>query len=193
MYDFLEGEVAGRTAARLVLAVGGVGYELLVPLASSFPASGRVRVWTHLVVREDSHQLYGFREAATRDIFRALLTVTGVGPKVALALLSGLTRDELVAAIVAGDADKLTTAKGVGRRTADQILLDLRDKQLALQGGEHADAPAAPARRRELEDAITALVSIGYSEKEARKQVERAAKQVDPANLEKLVRAALQG
>ncbi len=192
MYDFLDGEVAGRSAARVVLDVRGVGYEVLVPPGASFPSSGRLRLWTHLVVREDSHSLYGFRDEATRDMFRALLGVTGVGPKVALAVLSGLSSDELVAAVVAGDAKRLTKVKGVGQKTAEQILLDLRGKAAMLSGGGSAQAPAArgPAQ---LEDAVTALISIGYSEKDARKQVERASKTVDPANLELLVRTALQG
>lgn len=193
MYDFLEGQVAGRSAARLVLDVHGVGYELSVPLSSSFPASGPLKVWTHLVVREDSHQIYAFRDAATRDAFRALLTVGGVGPKVALAVLSGLTRSELSAAIVSGDVARLTSVRGVGRRIADQILLDLRDKAASLGAEPSGSVAASRDKREQLEDAVTALVSIGYSEKDARKQVERAAKQVDPSDLEQLVRAALQG
>ena len=82
MYDYLEGRIAARTAARLVLDVGGVGYDLAVPLGAGFEDAGEAKVWTHFVVREDSHQLYGFRDAATRDLFRALLTVNGVGPRV---------------------------------------------------------------------------------------------------------------
>jgi holliday junction DNA helicase RuvA len=195
VYEFLEGQVAGRTAARLVLDVHGVGYELYVPLAASFPASGTIRVWTHLVVREDSQQLFGFRDAATRDVFRALLTVSGVGPKVALAVLSGLSREDLLAALSAGDVARLTTVRGVGRKTAEQILLDLRDKVAVLQSPEAGAPPAARSaneRRRQVEDAVAALISIGYSEKEARKQVERASREVDASDLELLVRTALQ-
>ncbi len=192
MYDFLEGQVAGRSPTRLVLDVGGVGYEVLVPPGMAFPARERLRVWTHLAVREDSHTLYGFPDEATRDLFRALLGVTGVGPKVALAVLSGLPAAELVAALVAGDSKPLVRVKGIGQRTADQILLDLRGKAARL-----APAGAAPAKPAStevaLEDAITALISIGYSEKDARKQVERAAKSVPATDLERLVRTALQG
>lgn len=192
MYDFLEGQVAGRSPTRLVLDVGGVGYEVLVPPGMAFPTRERLRVWTHLAVREDSHTLYGFPDEATRDLFRALLGVTGVGPKVALAVLSGLPAAELVAALVAGDSKPLVRVKGIGQRTADQILLDLRGKAARL-----APAGAAPAKPAStevaLEDAITALISIGYSEKDARKQVERAAKSVPATDLERLVRTALQG
>lgn len=191
MYDFIEGQVALRAAGRIVLDVVGVGYDVSTPLNATFPTSGRIRVWTHLVVREDAHQLFGFPDAGARDVFRALLTVSGVGPKVALAVLSGIDRDELVEAILAGDVARLTRVRGVGRKTAEQILLDLRQKAVALRSG----TPSRPAERRDkaLEDAVAALVSIGFSDKEARKQVERAAQSVDPSDLDQLVRAALAG
>jgi len=206
VYEYLEGELASRSAARLVVDVGGVGYELSVPIGASFPALGpgngrhasRVRVWTHLVVREDSHQLYGFPDLGTRELFRLLLTVSGVGPRVALGVLSGLTREELIAAIQAGDLARLTRVRGVGKKTAEQILLDLRDQAALLAGGEDAEEERGelvphrgPSLRGRQEDATRALVSIGYSEKDARKQVERAAQQVDARDLELLVRTAL--
>ena len=195
MFEFIEGQIAGRSAARLVIDVGGVGYDLLVPLNSRFPPTGRLRVFTHFVVREDSQQIYGFADAPTRDMFRALLTVSGVGPKVALAVLSGLSRDELLTAILANDVAALTTVRGVGRKTAEQIMLDLRNKAVALRAGSEGTATTrTDAKLRErLEDAVTALISIGYSEKEARKQIERAAAKVKSDDVEQLVRAALQG
>lgn len=192
MYDFLEGQVAGRSPTRLVLDVGGVGYELLVPPGASFPARERLRVWTHLVVRDDSHTLFGFPDESTRDLFRALLGVRGVGPKIALAVLSGMQANDLVAAIIAGDPKPIVRVKGVGQRIADQILLDLRGKAARLAPA--GSAPARPTTDEDaLEDAVTALISIGYSEKDARKQIERAAKSVPVTDLERLVRAALQG
>ena len=196
MYEFLEGEVAARTPGRLVLDVRGVGYELSVPLGAAFPDSGRFRVWTHFVVREDAHVLCGFEDRETRDLFRLLITVRGVGPGMALAILSGLPRAPLLDAIAEGDTGTLTRIKGVGKKTAEQILLDMREKAQVLRA-QLAGAAALPvgraglARDANLEDAITALVSIGYSEKEARKSVESAAKRVDKQNLEELVRAAL--
>lgn len=195
MYEFLEGEVAARSPARLVLAVGGVGYDLAVSLRDTFPATGRVRVWTHQVVREDAQLLFGFQSREGRDLFRLLLTVRGVGPGMALAILSALSREELIEAILAGEAARLTRVKGVGRKTAEQVLLDLGDKaarlrQDLLAGG--APPPAATRAQTNIADAAAALVSIGFSEKDARKQVERAAERTDPANLEALVRAALQ-
>ncbi|HVS18356.1 MAG TPA: Holliday junction branch migration protein RuvA [Planctomycetota bacterium] len=191
MYDYLEGKVELHAATRLVLDVGGVGYELSVPLGSDF-GTGRRRVFTHLAVREDAHTLFGFADAATRELFRALITVKGVGPRMALGVLSGLPRNELVAAITGGDRTRLQAVKGVGRKTADQILLDLGEKAGTLLAAAGGTAPALPtAAGGAGEDAVAALVSIGYADRDARKQVERAAEKVGSDDLEALVRAAL--
>ena len=197
MYDFLEGELIEHRATHIVVAAGGVGYELAVPLGAEFPArDGRVHVWTHLVVREDAHLLFGFPERRVREVFRLLLGVSGVGPAVALALLSNLAADELLAAIAKQDESALRRAKGVGKKTAEQILLDLREKapRLLAEGekGTLVPRPAAAGSRIQ-EDAVRALVSIGFSEKEARLSVERAAKTEPPDDLERLVRMALKG
>lgn len=195
MFEYIEGRIVGRTAARLCVDVGGIGYDLAVPLTASFPHSGKAKVWTHLVVREDSHTLYGFPDRETRELFRVLLSARGVGPVMGLAILSGLPGNELVDAIASGDTKRLTKIKGVGQKTADGIVLDLRDKAGLLRA-THASSPGAPlpASKRvdpNVEDAVNALVSIGYSEKQARAGVERAAQSVDTENLEALVRAAL--
>lgn len=196
MYEYLEGRIAGRAPARLALDVNGVGYDVAVPLGAQFPASERVRVWTHLVVREDAHLLYGFPDRETRELFRLLLSVRGVGPAMALGILSGLPREALLDAVAGGDAATLTRIRGVGKKTAEQILLDMRDKaqtlRVQLAAGVVSQAAGTSAKKDDtLEDAVQALVSIGYSEKEARKSVERAAQHVDKKNLEELVRAAL--
>lgn len=194
MYEYLDGEVSMRAPARVVLEVSGVGYDLLVPIGAAIPAHGKARVYTHLVVREDAHTLYGFGARRARDLFRLLLKVRGVGPTMALAILSGLSPDELIEAVLAGDAAALTRAKGVGKKTADQILLDLADKAAAWSTGERLTTPGAgPETRREatIEDAVGALLALGFKEKEARKNVERAANEVDSKDLEALVRVAL--
>ena len=200
MFDYLDGKVAQRGAVGVTLEVGGVGYHLLVPLGTSLPAPGaRARVWTHLVVREDAHTLYGFVDRESRELFRALLRVKGVGPGVAMAVLSGLSRHELVAALLQEDLAVLTRVKGVGKKTAEQILLDLRDRAPALAAGLALDSgvvlPAAPPDRNQtnFEDAAAALVALGFSEKDAKKRVEKAAESVDPADLQGLVQAAFRG
>jgi Holliday junction DNA helicase RuvA len=193
VYEYLEGQVVERSAARLVLAVGGIAYELSIPLGSAFPTPpASARVWTHLVVREDAQYLCGFLDRETRDLFRLLISVRGVGPTMGLAILSGLPREPLIDAVAEGDAATLTRIRGVGKKTADQILLDMRDKAQKLKSEIAAGARAGGARASsQIDDAIQALVSIGYSEKEARKSVERAAEKVDARDLERLVRAAL--
>jgi Holliday junction DNA helicase RuvA len=203
VYDHLEGTVAVSSPARLVLDVGGVGYQLSVPLGRPMPAAGeRAKLWVHLVVREDAHSLYGFAAAEDRELFRLLLRVKGVGPAMALGVLSGMDRGSLLQAILNAAAKKLPAVKGVGKKTAEQILLDLSDKaaELARASGLGAEQLAElvlhplppPELDRNLSDAVNALVSVGYSQKEARRQVEAAAKKVDPQRLDELVRVALQ-
>lgn len=203
MYEYLEGEVAGRTPARLVLDVSGVGYDIAVPLSARFPERGRSRVWTHFVVREDAHTLYGFPERSTRDLFRALLGVRGVGPAAALGILSGLSPEDLVTAIANDDLKALMRVKGIGKKTAGQILLDLRDKaprlasEVGAKPGAASVAPSAAGDDPHVEDAVAALVSIGYSDKEARQAVQVAVEHATATrgarDLETLVRTALSG
>lgn len=196
MYDFIEGRLSERRPTHLVLEAGGVGYDIAVPLGVDFAAhEGRVRAWTHLVVREDAHLLFGFPSRELRELFRLLLEVRGVGPAVALAVLSSLPGDELLRAIAAQDQKPFLRVKGVGKKTAEQILLDLRDKaprMLAEPSERGTLRPQAGPAGGSLEDAVRALVSIGYSDKEARKAVERAATKVPAGDLERLVRTALQ-
>jgi Holliday junction DNA helicase RuvA len=197
VYEYLEGVIAAHGPARIVLDVGGVGYDVHVPLGARFPPTGRARIWTHLVVREDAHTLCGFPDRETRDLFRLLLSVRGVGPVMALGILSGLPREPLLDAVANGDAATLTKIRGVGKKTAEQILLDMREKAALLRaelsaGPGATGAPSSAARANDgIDDAVQALVSIGYSEKEAKKSVERAAQRVDKKNLELLVRTAL--
>ncbi len=195
MYDYIEGRLSERRATHLVLEAGGVGYDLAVPLGADFPAKeGRVRAWTHLVVREDAHLLFGFPTRERRELFRLLLEVRGVGPAVALAVLSSLAGDELLRAIAAQDAAPFLRVKGIGKKTAEQILLDLRDKapRMLAETERSTLVPRAAGPARRLEDAVRALVSIGYSDREAQKSVERAAAKVPGDDLELLVRTALQ-
>lgn len=205
MFEFFRGRVHERHAATLSLDVGGVGYSFVTAPGLSFPGAPRqgdeLTVWAHLHVREDAHVLYGFPDRDTRELFRVLLRVRGVGPTMALGILSGLPRRALVEALLQKDPRPLVKVKGVGKKTAEQILLDLADRTALLADPGSASAPAAdqtlPAPggpdQANIEDAVAALVSVGYSDKEGRKLVERAARTVDPADLEQLVRVALRG
>ena len=192
MYDFLEGKPAERRATRLVVDVSGVGYDLSVPLGADFPArDGTIRVWTHLVVREDAHLLFGFPDKKLREVFRLLLSVRGVGPAAGLALLSRLSGEELLGAVTSQDPAPLLKVKGIGQKTAQQILLDLRDKAPRLLATPEETVLVPRASPRSVEDAVTALVSIGFSDKEARRSVDSAAAKVGTEDLEGLVRTAL--
>jgi holliday junction DNA helicase RuvA len=161
MISFLEGEVIERSGTRVVIAVGGVGYEVAVPtsVAASLPAVGRTaRIPTRMVVREDSMTLYGFASDDERTLFDLLTGVTGVGPKVALSFLSALTPDEIRRAVVGGDAATLTIVPGVGKKVAQRVVLDLREK-LGGQDVLVVDGPLADVR--------DALLHLGLTPAEA--------------------------
>lgn len=195
MYDYLEGQLAERQATRLVLDVGGVGYELVTPLGASFGPGPRVRAYVHLHVREDAHLLYGFPDRGTRELFRLLLKVKQVGPAMANGILSGMAPADLLATIQAKDMRRLTSIKGVGKKTAEQILLDLGDRLAefpSLPGS--APPPVAPKRPLHSEaerQTIQALMSIGFSEKEAESATATAVAAVGNSDLERLLRTAL--
>ena len=191
MYEYLEGRLSMRAAARLVLDVHGVGYALSVPLGVAFPDTNPLRVYVHQVVREDAHTLYGFPDEKTRNLFRTLLLVRGVGPAMALGILSSLPGQTLIDAIVSNDHARLCSVKGVGKKTAEQILLDLRDKIAVF--GLHTSATPLPTTTLtpERQDAVAALVSIGYKERDAEKAVNKAADRVGESDLNELIRAAL--
>lgn len=186
MIAFLEGEVVEKAAGRVVLAVGGTGYDVLVPssVLSALPPVGRsARVYTRLVVREDAMVLYGFGSTDERGLFDSLTGVTGVGPKVALAFLSTFAPPALRRAVVDGDVVALTAVPGVGKKVAQRVVLDLRD---ALGG--HADMVEAAGPLAEAREALRAL---GLSPQEAADAL--AGLEADGRATEDLLREALQG
>jgi Holliday junction DNA helicase RuvA len=189
--------IAGRLAARDVDRVevttsGGVTYEVAIPLGTfeTLPATGEaVSLFTHLVVREDEWSLYGFASARERAVFQRLLAAKGVGPAVALGMLSRFTADRLVRAIREKDVDALQTVPRVGRKKAQQLVLDLAEKldDLAAEG-EPAGAPTAPGS----DNAVRALVSLGIAAADAERAVREAlAEPGTPADLAALIRKAL--
>jgi Holliday junction DNA helicase RuvA len=180
----VEGTVAERGANRAVIATGGLGYELQVSastLASLPPAGKRARLLTHLLVRDDALVLYGFASGAERDLFLLLLGVGGVGPKVALAILSVLSPDALRRAVLEGDADAITVVPGVGKKVAARIVLDLKERL----GGEVELPGAGP-----IAEVREALVAMGLSHQEVQSAV--ADIDGDGAPVEVLLRRALQ-
>jgi Holliday junction DNA helicase RuvA len=183
MISFLEGEVVEKTPAHVVLAVGGVGYEIVVPTSvlAALPAGGRARVHTRMVVREDSMTLYGFADADERACFDLLIGVSGIGPKVAIGFLSAMAPDAIRRAVVAGDADALTVVPGVGKKVAQRVVLDLRDR-LGGDGDLVVTGPLADVRE--------ALISLGLTPAEASQAL--AGVEADGRAVEDLLREALQ-
>lgn len=197
----LHGILIEKLAPHVIVDVNGVGYEVDVPLSTYYqlPALGeRLTLWTHLSVREDAHQLFGFHDRDALQVFRILIKISGVGPKLALALLSGMEVDALSQCIAREDVATLTKIPGVGKKTAERLVIELRDKLGKLDSirvvkkGEVPNAlplladPVSP-----VEEAESALVALGYKPLEA----QRAVKAVSAAHSEtaELVRAALKG
>ena len=196
MISFLRGKLISATPAQVVLDCNGVGYEIAIPLSSfdKLPAvGGDVRILTHLHVREDAHLLYGFMTEQERELFRLLLSVSGIGPKIALTVLGGMSPVALKGAIVSNDVKALSRIKGVGAKTAERLCVELRDKigeigVLEAAGAKHA----LTAEEQKLNDAILAIVSLGYKQLEAHKAIRAAFDKLGAAaTVEELVRHAL--
>jgi holliday junction DNA helicase RuvA len=165
MIGRIHGKILEKRPPQIVVDVNGVGYELDVPMSTfcELPATGaEVTLYAHLVVREDAHQLYGFATEAERHAFRQLLRISGVGARTALSVLSGLSVAELRGAITSQDSDRLVKIPGIGRKTAERLLLELRDRLDSM-----LVAPAAAKGDGHAVDATNALLALGYNEREA--------------------------
>ncbi|HUQ75564.1 MAG TPA: Holliday junction branch migration protein RuvA [Burkholderiales bacterium] len=161
MIGRVTGKLAAKNPPQVLVDVGGIGYEIDVPMSTLYalPASGEtVTLFTHLVVREDAHNLYGFFTQDERAAFRQLIRISGVGARTALGVLSGMSVADLAQAVALQDAARLVRIPGIGKKTAERLLLELK--------GKLADAVAEPSARRG-SDVVHALVALGYSEKEA--------------------------
>ena len=188
MLDHLKGLLLHLEPTRAVIRAGGIGFELLVPLTTSarLREGEETTLYTHLHV-SDSPKILAFASRAERDFCRDLLKVSGVGPAIAVSILSNASLEEIQAALAAGDEKALTRIKGVGKKTAQRILLDLKDKALRA-GRTPAGAPS-----REEEDAAAALVALGFKEKEARAAVARVLQASPGAEAGEIIRRVLAG
>ena len=195
MIGFLRGRIVKKQAPGLTLDVHGVGYELEASMNTFYqlPGAGEeVELLTHLVVREDAHTLYGFGSEDERYVFRALIRVNGVGAKMALGILSGISSLEFRHCIETGDTTRLTRVPGVGTKTAQRLIVEMRDRLDGLQVGNQAgpDSSAPHAGSAEpVNEAINALISLGYRPQEASRLVHGAA--AADMDSEDLIRAAL--
>ncbi len=197
MISFLHGKLVAALPTQVTVDVHGVGYDVLIPLSSfdKLPApGGDVRLLTHLAIREDAHVLYGFATAAERDLFRMLInTVSGIGPKIALNVLSGMNPIAFRGAVASGDVKALSSISGVGRKTAERIVVELKDKIGAAGAWEASSAERAlSAGGQRLNDAVLALMALGFKQPEAHETVRAAQTMLgEQATVEELVRAGL--
>lgn len=197
MITFLDGKLASALPTQAIVDVGGVGYEVFIPLSSydRLPKPGQpVHILTHLHVREDAQILYGFMTSAERDLFRLLVNhVSGIGPKLALAILSGMTVGNFKSAVVNGDVASLSKISGLGKKTAERIVLELKDKLGVAAAWEAASGAHAPTPEQSYaNEAVLALIALGYKQVDAHKTVrELQEKEHDIKSAEDLVKLAL--
>jgi Holliday junction DNA helicase RuvA len=197
MITFLHGKLIEALPTQVIVDVNGLGYEVLIPLSSydKLPQPGQeLKLLTHLVVREDAHMLYGFMTIAERELFRLLInTVSGIGPKIALNVLSGISVTAFRGAVANGDVKALSQVSGVGRKTAERIVLELKDKVGAAGAWEASSAQRALSPDdQKLNDAVLALMALGFKQIEAHDTVRKAQAMLgSQATIEDLVRACL--
>lgn len=193
MITFLSGELLAVQPTRIVLGVNGVGYEIVISLSSfdRLPVRGeRVTILTHLQLKEDGMVLYGFLTEEERSLFRLLIGISGIGPKIAMSILSGISPGNFRLAVSQGNAPMLAAVPGIGKKKAERIIVELKDKVGAIEGAEGSREVSPESHI--LNDASRALISLGYTQSEAQKAVaaamERAGKKCD---VETLIREAL--
>ena len=197
MITHVAGKLTAALPTQAVVDVNGIGYELLIPLSSydRLPPVGQpVQILTHLHVREDAHVLYGFMSGSERDLFRLLVnSVSGIGPKLALAVLSGMSVGNFKAAVVNNDVASLAKISGLGKKTAERIVLELKDKLGVAAAWEAASASHAPSpAESQATEAVLALIALGYKQVDAHKTVrELQENQPETTSAEELVKLAL--
>jgi len=194
MIGSVHGRIASKTPPQLTVDVGGLGYELEAPMSTFFllPAVGaEVRLLTHLVVREDAHILYAFATENERRLFRSLIKVSGVGPKIALALLSGISVEAFASCVQNQDIAALTRVPGIGRKTAERLVVEMRDRLGPMADPAAFAVASTPATPNPEAEAFGALVALGYRPAEATRLLKAAGPGTH--STEELIRRALQG
>ena len=196
MIGLLRGKLLEKNPAEALIDCGGVGYEVQIPLSAyeRLPGTGEeVALHTHFAVREDAQVLFGFINGGDKQLFRQLIRVSGVGPRMALALLSGMSAGDLAAAVQAGDVVRLSKAPGIGRKTAERIVVELRDR--LGESGDFASLPGTPGQAGAggAREAVAALVSLGYKQQQAARLIAAVEREhPGPADTGELIRLALQ-
>ncbi|MDD5086060.1 MAG: Holliday junction branch migration protein RuvA [Candidatus Omnitrophica bacterium] len=194
MFDYLSGKLIEKSPTRIVVDVHGVGYAVNIPLSSFHilpDVESDIQILAHLQIKEDEWQLYGFLTREERDLFRLMLSVSGIGPKTALTVLSGIGLDDLKRALIGEDIEVLTAISGIGRKTAERMIVELKEKvvleekRIPLRGGKGRDAFFA--------DSVSALVSLGYKRQSAQEAVKKVLSEaVKPvSDVEELIKESL--
>jgi len=202
MIAHLSGTLLSKQATSVILDVGGVGYEVTIPVSTFYdleePGSKvQLRIYTH--VKEDALQLYGFKTARERELFMRLISVSGIGPKLGITLLSGMSADEMIASIRTNNLARLTLIPGVGRKTAERLVMELRDKVASLSSAEHEEelgaktAAGAPLATEDSmrSDVLSALLNLGYQRSSAEKAVAAALDEGGDISMELILRRSL--
>jgi len=201
MIAHLSGTLLSKQATAVIVNVGGVGYEVTIPLSTFYdldePGSEvQLRIYTH--VREDALQLFGFKTARERELFLRLISVSGIGPKLGITLLSGMSADEMIASIRTNNLARLTLIPGIGRKTAERLVMELRDKVAGLSSpelekelGATATAAAQPTVDSVRADALSALVNLGYQRPSAEKAINAVLAENEEMSVESVLRGSL--
>jgi len=201
MIAHLSGTLLSKQATSVIVDVGGVGYEVSIPLSTFYEledtgANVQLRIYTH--VKEDALQLYGFKTARERELFINFISVSGIGPKLGIALLSGMSAEELIASIKTNNLARLTLIPGVGRKTAERLIVDLREKMTALaaaqveeQTGAKPSAVSASPEDTVRSDALSALLNLGYQRSSAEKAIDAALSEGGEMTVESVLRRGL--
>lgn len=202
MIAHLSGILLSKQATSVILDVGGVGYEITIPVSTFYDLDEegsivKLRIYTH--VREDALQLYGFKTARERELFMRLISVSGIGPKLGITLLSGMSADEMIASIRTNNLARLTLIPGVGRKTAERLVMELRDKVASLSSAELEEELGAktlagaplPTEDSTRSDVLSALLNLGYQRSSAEKAVTAALDEGDDISVESILRRSL--
>jgi len=190
MISHIQGRLVEKNPTDVVIDCNGVGYVINISLHtfSELPTSESVKLFTHLIVREDAHILYGFSGVAERELFRLLISVSGVGPSTARTMLSSLTPSQIVDAIATNDLKTIQSAKGIGAKTAQRLVLDLKDKILKVYGLSSISAETSNTSKNE---ALSALETLGFARKQAEKVCDSIVKENPQASVETVIKLAL--
>ncbi len=201
MIAHLNGTLLAKQATTVILDVGGVGYEVTIPLSTFYDleeagANVQLRIYTH--VREDALQLFGFKTSRERELFLRLISVSGIGPKLGITMLSGMSADEIIASIRTNNLARLTSIPGVGKKTAERLVIELRDKITALSSpaleeefAAQTGAGAGPSEDAMRDDALSALLNFGYQKSAAEKAITTAMQEDGDVSVESILRRSL--